>query len=126
MRVQNNLIPLSRERERHKKLLNNLCHQCESADGFDSFFFFFFFFFGCVPFFTVNDDSIISRSCFWENIYAPSDECMNMNQNPNVPSAITTEFCETCSDDGCNSGIQHGATALLVVISALVSKIFLF
>lgn len=75
--------------------------------------------------FLVNDASIISRSCFWENMYAPSDECMNQNQQ-NQPAAITTEFCETCSDDGCNGAMQYGATALLVVVSAIVSKIFLF
>lgn len=55
-------------------------------------------------------------------MYAPSDECMNQN----VPSAITTEFCETCSDDGCNAGIQHGATASMVIVSAFVTKIYLF
>lgn len=72
----------------------------------------------------VNEASIVSRSCYWENIYAPSDECMN--QNPNAPSAITTEFCETCSDDGCNNTVQHGAVALLIAITAIASLIFFY
>jgi hypothetical protein len=67
----------------------------------------------------VNDKYVISRSCFWENISARKDECLNNN----TPSYIRTEFCETCSTDGCNGAAQYGPIALLVAIPAVLAKI---
>lgn len=69
----------------------------------------------------VNDKYVISRSCFWENVNAPKDECLNNN----TPSYIKTEFCETCSTDGCNGAAQYGPMALLVAIPVAVAKILL-
>lgn len=69
----------------------------------------------------VNDKYVISRSCFWENINAPKDECINNN----TPSYIKTEFCETCDTDGCNGAAQYGPVALLVAIPVAITKILL-
>jgi len=69
----------------------------------------------------VNDKHVISRSCFWENVNAPKDECLNSN----TPSYIKTEFCETCSTDGCNGAAQYGPIALLVAIPAVIAKILI-
>ncbi|XP_055301730.1 uncharacterized protein LOC129568177 [Sitodiplosis mosellana] len=46
----------------------------------------------------VNDNVIISRSCYWEDVNAQKNDCMNAT----TPSYIRTIFCETCSTDGCN------------------------
>lgn len=70
----------------------------------------------------VNDMPIVSRSCIWENIYAPKDECMNVN----TPSSVKNEFCETCDSDGCNNASQYGPAAMLIIISACFAKILLF
>jgi len=69
----------------------------------------------------VNDKYVISRSCFWENINARKDECLNNS----TPSYIRTEFCETCSTDGCNGAAQYGPIALMVLIPAVLAKILL-
>ncbi|XP_055303862.1 uncharacterized protein LOC129569231 [Sitodiplosis mosellana] len=69
----------------------------------------------------VNDKYVISRSCFWENTNSPKDECLNSN----TPSYIKTEFCETCTTDGCNGAAQYGPVALLVAIPVAVAKILL-
>jgi len=69
----------------------------------------------------VNDRYVISRSCFWENVNAPRDECMHSS----TPSYIKTEFCETCSTDGCNGAAQYGPIALLVAIPAVIAKILI-
>lgn len=45
---------------------------------------------------TVNDKVVVSRSCAYEDINAPSDSCMRLT----TPSYIRTEFCETCGHDG--------------------------
>lgn len=65
---------------------------------------------------------IISRSCFWENVYAPQGECVNEN----APSSVTTEFCETCDTDGCNGASQHSPIAIMIVVSVIAAKIALF
>lgn len=69
--------------------------------------------------FAVNDKHVISRSCYWEDANAPKNECLNNN----TPSYIKTEFCETCSTDGCNGAAQYGPVALLVIIPAAIAKL---
>lgn len=73
------------------------------------------------PKFSVNDKIVISRSCYWENVNAAKDECLNSN----TPSYIKTEFCETCSTEGCNGAAQYGPIALLVAIPAVIAKILI-
>lgn len=69
--------------------------------------------------FSVNDKPVISRSCYWEEVNAPKNECLNNN----TPSYIKTEYCETCATDGCNGAAQYGPVALLVVIPAAIAKL---
>ncbi|KAG4065426.1 hypothetical protein HA402_002824 [Bradysia odoriphaga] len=47
----------------------------------------------------VNGQKMVLRSCFWVDKDAPKDECLHTR----TPSYIKTEFCETCTTDGCNS-----------------------
>jgi hypothetical protein len=51
----------------------------------------------------INDKAVISRSCFWEDVNAPSDSC----NHTNTPSYIKTEYCHTCTTDGCNGASQN-------------------
>lgn len=44
----------------------------------------------------VNDKVVVSRSCAYEDINSPPDQCMRTT----TPSYIKTEFCETCGHDG--------------------------
>lgn len=67
----------------------------------------------------VNDKSVIQRSCFWEDINAPRDACYSVS----TPSYIRTQFCETCTTDGCNGAAQYGPTALLTVASVVLAKL---
>lgn len=70
----------------------------------------------------VNNKSVISRSCYWEDINAPRDACANAN----TPEYIRTEFCETCDTEGCNGAGQFAPIALLVAIPTVIAKILLF
>lgn len=70
----------------------------------------------------MNDSPIITRSCFWENIYAPNTECVN----DNAPSSVKTEFCETCDTDGCNGALQHSPIIAIIIISVIATRIALF
>lgn len=70
----------------------------------------------------VNNKSVISRSCYWEDINAPRDACANAN----TPEYIRTEFCETCDTEGCNGAGQFGPIAVLVAIPAVVAKILMY
>ncbi|XP_055683099.1 uncharacterized protein LOC129789974 [Lutzomyia longipalpis] len=67
----------------------------------------------------IYDKIVVSRSCFWEDINTPPDTCMKAT----TPSFIETEFCETCSHDGCNGASQYGPVALLVAIPAVLAKV---
>lgn len=67
----------------------------------------------------VNDKEVVSRACSWEDVNAPSDACLRQN----TPSYIKTEFCETCSYDGCNGASQYGPTLLLLIIPAIIAKL---
>lgn len=71
--------------------------------------------------FLVNNKSVVSRSCYWEDINAPKDACANAN----TPEYIKTEFCETCNFDGCNGAAQYGPIAMLVIIPAVLAKLLL-
>lgn len=73
-----------------------------------------------VPFFlfTVNDKTVVSRSCFWEDVNAPRDSCYSTN----TPSYIKTEYCQTCNTDGCNGAGQFGPIAMLVAVPVVVAK----
>ncbi|XP_055635645.1 uncharacterized protein LOC129775231 [Toxorhynchites rutilus septentrionalis] len=68
---------------------------------------------------TINDHVVISRSCAWEDINAPPNHCINAA----TPGYIKTEFCETCTTDGCNGASQYGPAALVVLLMALVAKL---
>lgn len=67
----------------------------------------------------VNDRVVISRSCAWEDVNAQPNSCINAQ----TPSYIKTEFCETCTTDGCNGASQYGPAALMVLLTALVAKL---
>lgn len=67
----------------------------------------------------VNDKVVVSRACSWEDVNAPADACLRQN----TPSYIKTEFCETCSYDGCNGASQYGPTLLLLIIPAIIAKL---
>jgi hypothetical protein len=66
----------------------------------------------------INDKTVISRSCFWEDVNAPRDSCYNTN----TPSYIRTEYCQTCTTDGCNGASQYGPIAMLVAIPVVIAK----
>lgn len=68
---------------------------------------------------TINDRVVISRSCAWEDINAPPNSCINSQ----TPSYIKTEFCETCTTDGCNGASQYGPAAAMVLVLALMAKL---
>jgi hypothetical protein len=63
----------------------------------------------------INDKLVVSRSCSWEDINAPTDSCMRTT----TPSYIKTEFCETCGHDGCN-GASNLAINILFVLVPLI------
>lgn len=60
---------------------------------------------------------MVNRSCVLQNINAERDSCIGQT---NGPSYITTEFCQTCVTDGCNSGTQYGPIAMLVAIPTAI------
>lgn len=67
----------------------------------------------------VYDKIIVSRSCFWEDINTPPDTC----QRATTPAFIQTEFCETCSTDGCNGAATQTVSAVLFLgVAALLAK----
>lgn len=53
------------------------------------------FFFHFKNLFSVNDEFITIRDCFWEYV---DDECFYNK----VPDDIQLESCATCDSDGCN------------------------
>jgi len=65
----------------------------------------------------INDKVVISRSCSWEDINAPADQCMRAT----TPSYIKTEFCETCGHDGCNGASKFSGATLLALIPAVIA-----
>ncbi|XP_055545324.1 uncharacterized protein LOC129730197 [Wyeomyia smithii] len=67
----------------------------------------------------INDRVVVSRSCAWEDVSAPPNSCINAQ----TPSYIKTEFCETCTTDGCNGAAQYGPALLTVALTALVAKL---
>uniref|UniRef100_A0A2M4C2B6 Putative secreted protein n=2 Tax=Anopheles marajoara TaxID=58244 RepID=A0A2M4C2B6_9DIPT len=67
----------------------------------------------------INDRVVVSRSCAFEDVNAPPNSCLNTQ----TPSYIKTEFCETCTTDGCNGAAEYGPAAVLVLVSALVAKL---
>ncbi|XP_063698504.1 uncharacterized protein LOC134829383 [Culicoides brevitarsis] len=67
----------------------------------------------------VQDKLVVSRACSWEDVNAPTDACLRQN----TPSYIKTEFCETCTEDGCNGASQYGPTLLLLIIPAIIAKL---
>jgi len=67
----------------------------------------------------IGDREVVSRSCAWEDINSPSDACMHKN----TASYIKTEFCETCTQDGCNGAEQYGPVFLTVAALAIVAKL---
>lgn len=107
------MIQLNEKSLSFGKILNNQ-HFC-------FIFFSFFFHFSFSRTIAVNDKLVISRSCYWEHMDAHKNDCLNNN----TPSYIKTEFCETCSTDGCNGATQYGPVALLVAIPVAVAKILL-
>jgi len=66
----------------------------------------------------INDKTVVSRSCFWEDVNAPRDSCYSTN----TPSYIKTEYCQTCTTDGCNGASQYGPIAMLVGIPVVIAK----
>lgn len=68
---------------------------------------------------TINDRVVISRSCAWEDVNAPPNSCINAQ----TPSYIKTEFCETCTVDGCNGASQYGPAVVMVLLMAFVAKL---
>lgn len=70
----------------------------------------------------VNNKVVISRSCFWQRADASKDECLSLN----TPSYIRTEFCETCTTDGCNGAAQYGPIAMLIALPIAIAKLFAF
>lgn len=48
--------------------------------------------------FAVNDKIVVSRSCHFEAENALEDDCLNEK----MPSYVKTQYCKTCSMDGCN------------------------
>lgn len=66
-----------------------------------------------------KNGTIISRSCFWKPLKAPSDQCYDSF----TPSYIHNEACELCEEDGCNGAmmVQFRFTALFVIISTIVT-----
>lgn len=68
---------------------------------------------------TVNDRVVVSRSCAWEDVNAAPNSCINAQ----TPSYIRTEFCETCTTDGCNGASQYGPAVAMVLLMALVAKL---
>lgn len=71
---------------------------------------------------SVNDKVVVSRSCSWEDASAPADTCLKAN----TPSYIRTEFCESCTHDGCNGAGQFGAAAVMVLLPVLLAKLLLW
>ncbi|XP_058057147.1 uncharacterized protein LOC131208421 [Anopheles bellator] len=67
----------------------------------------------------INDRVVVSRSCAFEDVNAPPNSCLNAQ----TPSYIRTEFCETCTTDGCNGAAEYGPAAVVVLVSALVAKL---
>lgn len=53
------------------------------------------------------------------NANAAKDSCMNEQ----VSQSIQREFCEFCDTDGCNGASAYGPAALLIVLSAAVTKL---
>jgi len=66
----------------------------------------------------INEKTVVSRSCFWEDVNAPRDSCYSTN----TPSYIKTEYCQTCTTDGCNGAAQYGPIAMLVAIPVVIAK----
>lgn len=46
----------------------------------------------------MNDKTVVSRSCSWEEARTPPDACLRQH----TPDYIETQFCRTCTEDGCN------------------------
>lgn len=67
----------------------------------------------------INDRVVVSRSCAWEDVNAAPNSCINAQ----TPSYIRTEFCETCTTDGCNGASQYGPVVAMVLLMALVAKL---
>lgn len=67
----------------------------------------------------VNDKTVVTRSCYWEDANAPRDTC----QSVGTPSYIRTEFCETCTTDGCNGAAQYGPIAVVTIAAVAIAKL---
>lgn len=65
----------------------------------------------------VNDnETFVSRSCDWEDIKMPANNCIRETKPPNRRNI----FCETCDHDGCNSSSLFAVCNRLIFIAIIV------
>lgn len=64
----------------------------------------------------MNGIQTVSRSCYWEDEKVDKNDC----KNADTPANTKTEFCETCSTDGCNGAAQYGPIALSIAIPLMI------
>lgn len=70
---------------------------------------------------SVFDRYVVSRSCYWQTLNRPKDECLHNN----TEAYIKMEFCESCDTDGCNNATQYGPLTLLIAVSVAFAKLLL-
>jgi hypothetical protein len=66
----------------------------------------------------LNNKEVVSRSCVIEDFNTQPKYCAT----DSILSFAKTEFCETCSTDGCNSAGSFTPVAILIVTCVAVAK----